>query len=139
MLELYDYLKSERKNIVDFIQKRYIPANIADEDLFNSIATELQKYSVGNWYDERLKITRPPHLAFRLVNKNHCPTCQTITERDFSDTSLRIKRRKHLLYYFDIRASGICNAIKGKRVKAHMMNVLGNSEFAGFKEYLLNQ
>jgi hypothetical protein len=96
-------------------------------------------YSVGNWYDHKLMVTRPPHLAFNCVDKNHCSVCQTITKKDFFDPILRIKRRKHMLYDFDKRASGICDAVKTKTVKRHMMHVLGNSEFAGFKEYLLNQ
>ena len=96
------------------------------------------KYSVGNWYDEKLQITRPPHLAYKFVNKDHCDVCQTITKDDFSDSILRTKRRKHLLYDLDKRASELCNAVQTKTVKLHMMKVLGNSEFAGFKEYLLN-
>lgn len=97
------------------------------------------KYSVGNWYDEKLMITRPPHLAFKFVNKDHCEICQTITKDDFSNPDLRMKRRKHMLYDLDKRAFGICEAVKSKTVKPHMMKILGNSEFAGFKEYLLNQ
>jgi len=96
------------------------------------------KYSVGNWYDDKLMFTRPPHLAFKFVNRDHCGICKTITENDFHDTILRTKRRKHLLYDLDKRALGLCDAVKTKTVKQHMMQILGNSEFAGFKEYLLN-
>jgi hypothetical protein len=105
-----------------------------DED-----STGFGKYSVGNWYDEKLMITRPPHLAYKFVNRSHCPVCHSIAERDFSDPTLRVKRRKHILYDFDKRASAISDAVKAKAVKLHMMRVLVNSEFSGFKEYLLNQ
>lgn len=43
MIFISDYLQSHKKEIVDYIQGNYIPANIMGNSTFNSLATELQR------------------------------------------------------------------------------------------------
>lgn len=48
MTDIDEYLKSHRKEIVDYIQGNYIPANITNNTTFNNLATELQNKIVHN-------------------------------------------------------------------------------------------
>ena len=43
MIFIGEYLRSHKKNIVDFIQSNYLPASLIGNDTFNSLATELQR------------------------------------------------------------------------------------------------
>lgn len=43
MIFIDQYLRSHKKEIVDFIQANYIPASIIGNNTFNSLATELQR------------------------------------------------------------------------------------------------
>jgi hypothetical protein len=43
MIFINEYLRSHKKEIVDYIQGNYIPSNIISNSTFNSLATELQR------------------------------------------------------------------------------------------------
>jgi hypothetical protein len=43
MIFIGEYLRSHKKDIVDYIQGNYIPASIISNSTFNSLATELQR------------------------------------------------------------------------------------------------
>jgi hypothetical protein len=43
MIFIGEYLRSHKKEIVDFIQANYIPASIIGNSTFNSLASELQR------------------------------------------------------------------------------------------------
>jgi hypothetical protein len=43
MIFINEYLRSHKKDIVDYIQGNYIPASIISNSTFNSLATELQR------------------------------------------------------------------------------------------------
>lgn len=54
MIFIDEYLRSHKKDIVDFIQSNYIPANIIGNSTFNSLATELQrKFIHDHWWKRR--------------------------------------------------------------------------------------
>ncbi len=42
MIQMNEYLDSHKKDIVDFIEGRYIPPNITENRTFDNLATELQ-------------------------------------------------------------------------------------------------
>lgn len=43
MIFIGEYLRSHKKEIVDYIQGNYLPANIIGNSTFNNLATELQR------------------------------------------------------------------------------------------------
>ena len=45
MTDLSEYLRSNRKEIVDLINKKYIPSNVTNEPTFHGLATKLQELS----------------------------------------------------------------------------------------------
>jgi hypothetical protein len=55
MIFISDYLRSHKKEIVDYIQGNYIPANIMGNNTFNCLATYLR-----------------PSLFVILSRKNSC-------------------------------------------------------------------
>jgi hypothetical protein len=48
LIEIDQYLRSHKEEIVDYIQGNFIPANITGDSTFNSLATELQNKIVHN-------------------------------------------------------------------------------------------
>ena len=48
MVDLGEYLRTNSKEIVDFMNRKYIPSEMTDEPTFHGLATELQSLFVHN-------------------------------------------------------------------------------------------
>jgi hypothetical protein len=99
----------------------------------DKIITWSEGRKLGYWYNERLMLPIPPEDR-GIIDRRHCPSCEVVTDEDFtSQRRLSVRRKEHRIHEMDKRSREYRQAVGSKSVGVYIRQALMVSEFSGFQ------